>query len=89
MRAFHSILFADASAQPRRVDFHAESADHAFQIARNERNGVQVELWEGDRQLASMTKSGANIWKLNPLCAAGAEDQRASPNHALAACPIR
>lgn len=65
MRAFHIMIFADASAQPRRVDFHAESPDHAFQIARNENDGVHVELWEDGRRLASMTKSGSGIWKLH------------------------
>lgn len=63
MRAYHMIL-VDASAESRRVDFHAESPDQAFLIARNEKDGVEVELWEGDRLLARMTKSGANIWKI-------------------------
>lgn len=65
MRAFHIMIFAEASAEPRRVEFQAESPDHAFQIARNEQDGIQVELWEEDRRLASMTKSGSGIWKLH------------------------
>ncbi|MGN6692234.1 MAG: hypothetical protein ACTHJU_14950 [Sphingopyxis sp.] len=65
MRAFHIIIYADASTEPKRVDFHAESPDHAFQIARNEQEGVHVELWEHDRRLASMTKSGSGMWKLH------------------------
>lgn len=63
MRAYHLMIVSPA-AQPRRVNFHAESPDHAFQVARNEEDGIEVELWEGDRLLARMTKSGANIWKL-------------------------
>jgi hypothetical protein len=63
MRAYH-LLISSAASAPRRVDFYAESPDHAFQIARNEEDGIDVELWEGDRMLARMTKSGANIWKL-------------------------
>ena len=65
MRAFHIMIYADASAEPKRVDFQAESPDHAFQIARNEQDGIQVELWEEDWRLASMTKSGSGMWKLH------------------------
>lgn len=73
MRAYHLII-VNSAAEPRRLDFHAESPDHAFQIARNEEDGIEVELWEGDRLLARMTKAGANIWKLggaNQGCAVG------------------
>ena len=66
MRPFHIILQDGIDSQPRRVDFYAESPDHAFQIARNEADGVNVELWEGAKLLARMTKSGANMWKLLP-----------------------
>lgn len=65
MRTFHMILLADAASDPRRVEFEAEGPDHAFQVARNEEDGIQVELWEGDKLLARMTKSGANIWRLD------------------------
>lgn len=71
MCPFHLILFDAAKAVPRRVDFEATSPDHAFQIARNESDGVYVELWEGSALLARMTKSGANIWQLLPLDADG------------------
>ena len=64
MRAFH-LLFDEA--EPRRIDFQAEGPDHAFQIARNENQGVNVTLWEGERLLARMTKTEANVWKLHPL----------------------
>src|SRR3546814_17772979 len=60
MRPFHMILQDAAGTQLRRVDFHAEGPDHAFQIARNESDGVHVELWQGATLLARMTKSGAN-----------------------------
>lgn len=66
MRPFHMILQDADGAELRRIDFHAEGPDHAFQIARNEGDGVQVELWQGSTLLARMTKSGANIWKLLP-----------------------
>jgi hypothetical protein len=66
MRRFHLILLDDASCEPRRIDFHAESPDHAFQVARNETDGTHVELWDGDTLLARMTKSAANMWKLLP-----------------------
>ena len=65
MRAFHIMIYAEASVEPRRVEFQAESPEHAFQIARNEQDGIQVELWEGDQRLASMTKSGCGMWKLH------------------------
>lgn len=66
MRAFHLMLVDAGSREPRRVDFHAESPDHAFQVARNETDGVHVELWEGEMLLACMTKTTANVWKLLP-----------------------
>lgn len=64
MRKFHMILLADSASNPRRVEFQAEGPDHAFQVARTEEDGVHVELWEGGELLARMTKSGADIWKL-------------------------
>jgi hypothetical protein len=66
MRRFHLILLDDMSSEPRRIDFHAEGPDHAFQVARNETDGTHVELWDGDNLLARMTKSTANMWKLLP-----------------------
>lgn len=66
MRRFHMILQDAAGAELRRVDFNAEGPDHAFQIARNEGEGVRIELWQGSMLLARMTKSGANMWKLLP-----------------------
>lgn len=65
MRPFYMIL-QNESGDPRRVDFHAEGPDHAFQIARNEEEGVHIELWQDEMLLARMTKSGANMWKLLP-----------------------
>ncbi len=67
MRPFHLILKDEDPDAPRRIDFHADGPDHAFQIARNEADGVHVELWEGSTLLARMTKSGANMWKLLPI----------------------
>lgn len=64
MRAFHLLI---DDTETRRIDFHAEGPDHAFQIARNENDGVNVTLWEGERLLARMTKTEANVWKLHPL----------------------
>lgn len=66
MRPFHMILRDAPGAELRRIDFNAEGPDHAFQIARNEGDGVHVELWQGATLLARMTKSGVNIWKLLP-----------------------
>ena len=43
MRPFHIILQDATETHPRRVDFRAEGPDHAFQIARNEADGVHVE----------------------------------------------
>ena len=65
MRAFHLILFDGRSPAARRVDFEAEGPDHAFQIARNETEGIEVELWEGDTLLARLTKAGESLWKLD------------------------
>lgn len=66
MRAFHLLMLDEESSTPRRVDFEAEGPDHAFQVARNEADGVHVELWEGHTLLARMTKTFANVWKLLP-----------------------
>ncbi|HET6526939.1 hypothetical protein [Sphingopyxis sp.] len=83
MRPFHMILQDAPGAELRRVDFNAEGPDHAFQIARNEGDGVHVELWQETTLLARMTKSGANIWKLLPTAdlLVGA-DRRALPQDA-------
>ena len=66
MRSFHMMMLDDQSNAPRRVEFQAESPDHAFQVARNEIDGVHVELWEGEALLARMTKTADNVWKLLP-----------------------
>jgi len=66
MRSFHMMMLDDQSIAPRRVEFQAESPDHAFQVARNEIDGVHVELWEGKALLARMTKTADNVWKLLP-----------------------
>lgn len=73
MRRFY-IITQNESGDPRRIDFHAESPDHAFQIARNEEEGIHIELWQDETLLARMTKSGANIWKLLPTVRAGDGD---------------
>lgn len=65
MRAFHLIISDADTDQPRRIDFHAESPDHAFQIARNETDGIHVTLWEGETILAQMTKATSSLWKLH------------------------
>ncbi|ALC13751.1 hypothetical protein [Sphingopyxis sp. 113P3] len=65
MRTYHLLLLDDASGPPRRVEFKAASPDQAFQVARNERDGIHVELWESDRLLVRMSKDGA-VWKLLP-----------------------
>lgn len=63
MGAYHMIV-SNPSTGARRVDFHAETAEQAFLMARNEKDGVEVELWEGERCLACMTKTIANVWRL-------------------------
>lgn len=66
MRPFH-LLIHDAEARaPRRIDFQAESPDHAFQVARNECDGIHVELWDEHTLLARMTKAGG-LWQLLPV----------------------
>lgn len=79
MRAFHILI---DHPEPKRIDFLAEGPDHAFQIARNERDGVDVTLWEGERLLARMTKTEANIWQLHPLNAASAAGSVQQPTGA-------
>lgn len=81
MRAFHLMLFDAESSTPRRVDFHAAGPDHAFQVARNETDGVDVELWEGSILLARMTKTSANVWKLLPTLAHPEPDGPAAFEH--------
>lgn len=65
MRAFYLIIDDVGSVHPRRIDFQAEGPDHAFQIARNETDGINVTLWEGERVLARMTKTTSNLWQLH------------------------
>lgn len=65
MPAFHLILHDEASAEPRLLDFIAASPEQAFQIARNETDGVAVELWQADTLIARMTKAADNLWLLH------------------------
>ncbi|WP_145923551.1 hypothetical protein [Sphingopyxis macrogoltabida] len=67
VRPFHLILSGASVPEPRRVDFVAESPDHASQVARNEEEGIHVELWEGATLLARMTKGEADVWQLLPV----------------------
>ena len=69
MGAYHMII-SERSTGSRRVDFHAETPEQAFLIARNEKDGVEVELWEGERRLAHMTKTIANVWRLGETTSA-------------------
>ena len=62
MVAYHMII-SDPVTGSRRVDFHAETPEQAFLMARNEKDGTEVELWEGERRLAHMTKTIANVWR--------------------------
>ncbi len=73
MRPFHLLVRGRDETEPRRIDFRAESPDHAFVVARNETDGSHVELWDGSTLLARMTKSEANIWKLLPVTHAAHE----------------
>lgn len=87
MRPFHLIMQGVDAPEPRRVDFEAESPDHAFQVARNERGGTHVELWEGETLLARMTKGEANIWKLLPVHPDNVVEIRSAPRREPA--PLR
>jgi hypothetical protein len=66
MPAFFMMIAGADAHGAKRVDFIAESPDQAFQVARNVTDGSHCELWEGDRLLARMTKSGAELWQLLP-----------------------
>lgn len=66
MQSYHLIVHDTCVQEPRRVDFRADSPDHAFQIPRNEKEGVHVELWESDKLLARMTREEGSLWKLLP-----------------------
>lgn len=66
MPAFHMLLHCPSRRYARRIDFHAEGPDHAFQIARNEADGTEVELWEGDKLLVRMAKTIGNVWEILP-----------------------
>jgi len=59
------LMISDADARAaKRVDFVAQSPDQAFQVARNVTHGTRCELWEGEKLLARMTKSGGELWQL-------------------------
>lgn len=66
MRPYHLILQDAGVTEMRRVEFTASSPDQAFQVARNEKDGVYVELWDGPSLLARMTKMAENMWQLLP-----------------------
>ena len=81
MRAFHLMMVDPESSITRRIDFRAESPDHAFQVARTEADGIHVELWEGRALLARMTKTSADVWKLLPSLAQPAPDAAVPFDH--------
>ncbi|MBE1529725.1 hypothetical protein GGC65_004181 [Sphingopyxis sp. OAS728] len=59
------LMVSDANARsPKRIDFISESPDQAFQVARNVVDGAHCELWQDDKLLARMTKSGSELWEL-------------------------
>lgn len=64
MRPYHLLLFGSDKTAPRRAEFLSHDPYQPFQAALNERTSREVELWEGDRLLVRMTKSDANLWKL-------------------------
>jgi hypothetical protein len=64
MRLFHLVVH-EAGGRLREVDIRADDPYHAFQTALNERSSCEVELWEGDRLLVRMSKSDAQLWKLD------------------------
>ncbi len=66
MPAYHMLLHCPSRRDARRIDFHAEGPDHAFQIARNEADGTEVELWEGNKLLVRMAKTVSNVWQILP-----------------------
>lgn len=78
MPAFHLILRDGSPDEPRRVDFTAESPDHAFQVACNEPEGIHIELWQADRLLARMEKEDGQLWKLLPSEAADGDEPATS-----------
>ncbi|MBE1527946.1 hypothetical protein GGC65_002402 [Sphingopyxis sp. OAS728] len=95
MPAFHMLLHCPSRRDARRIDFHAEGPDHAFQIARNEADGTGVELWEGDKLLVRMAKTIGNVWEILPsdgACSHAAKDvakeAQDRPSIAQAAPPL-
>ncbi|HEY0597690.1 hypothetical protein [Sphingopyxis sp.] len=65
MRSFHILLEDEASDEPRRIDFQAESPDFALQIAQGQAEGRSIELWEGAMRLGTFCKSAPHLWRLS------------------------
>jgi hypothetical protein len=65
MRSFTLTLIDAGIAEPKRIDFHALEADHAFHILEREAVGQAAILWEGEKRLATLRRTTAGGWQIN------------------------
>ncbi|KTE21792.1 hypothetical protein ATE67_03815 [Sphingopyxis sp. H050] len=64
MRAFHILLDEDDGDTPIRIDFQAETPDHALIVAQGHAGGRSLQLWEGAAMVGSLDKAAPQLWRL-------------------------
>lgn len=65
MRAFHILMKEKREGEPIRIDFQAETPDYALVIAQSHAGGRDMELWEGQTMVGSLSSSAPQLWRLS------------------------
>ncbi len=60
----YTFLIDSGVAEPKRIDFRFMTPPGAFEILEEEEVGQKAILWEGERRLATLTRTSAGGWQL-------------------------
>lgn len=66
MRAFTLVFDNDGLGEPRRIEFTGTEPHHVFSLLEHEPTERRAVLWEGDQQIAVITRLSDDFWQLNP-----------------------
>lgn len=65
MRNFILQFHDDGLGEPKRVEFESEDAHEAFSILGKEAERRRVTLFEGERLIATITRTASDGWQVN------------------------
>jgi len=65
MRNFTLTLIEPGTVEPKRIDFRSYDPVQAFEILEEEAVGQKAILWEGEKRLATLTRTSAGGWQLS------------------------